>query len=90
MNKSQLVEAICKETGRPKAAVEKGINATIAVITKALKKGDSVQLVGFGTFTVKKRAARTGVNPSTGAKIKIKAKKVPAFKAGAQLKDAVK
>lgn len=89
MNKAQLVDAIAKETGATKADVERSLGAAIGAITKALKKGDSVQLVGFGTFTVKKRAARTGVNPSTGAKIKIKAKKVPVFKAGATLKNSI-
>jgi DNA-binding protein HU-beta len=90
MNKAELIEAISKKTGRPKATTERGLNAALDAITAALKKGDTVQLVGFGTFQVRKRAARTGVNPGTGEKIKIKAKKVPVFKAGALLKKAVK
>ncbi|MFH1538926.1 MAG: HU family DNA-binding protein [bacterium] len=90
MNKAELVESISKKTGRPKSKTEAGLNAAIDTITKALKKGDTVQLVGFGSFAVKKRAARAGVNPATGAKINIKAKKVPVFKPGAQLKRAVK
>lgn len=89
MNKAQLVDAIAKKTGESKASTERGLNAALEAITKELKKGKSVQLVGFGTFSVKKRAARAGVNPATGQKIKIKAKKVPAFKAGAKLKGAV-
>jgi nucleoid DNA-binding protein len=90
MNKGQLVEAIAKSTGVSKAKVEAGLGAALEVITKALKKGDNIQLVGFGTFQVKKRAARVGSNPATGKKIKIPAKKVPVFKAGAALKKAVK
>lgn len=89
MNKAQLVEAIAKETGASKAKVEAGLKAATAVITKELKKGGTVQLIGFGTFSVKKRAARKGVNPSTGEKIKIKASKAAAFKQGAALKEAV-
>lgn len=89
MNKAELVESISKKTGRPKSKTEAGLSAAIEAITKALKKGDTVQLVGFGTFAVKKRAARKGVNPATGEKIKIKAKKVPVFKPGTQLKKAV-
>ncbi len=92
MNKAELVEAIAKETGASKAKVEAGLKAAIAVITKQLSKRDgsgTVQLIGFGTFSVKKRSARKGINPATGEKIRIKAKKVPVFKAGASLKDAV-
>ncbi|MEW6201895.1 MAG: HU family DNA-binding protein [bacterium] len=89
MNKSDIVLAIAKRTGGTKADAERGLNAALEVITNALKKGDSVQLVGFGTFQVRKRAARNGVNPSTGEKIKIKAKKAVIFKSGAGLKDAV-
>ena len=89
MNKAELVEAIAKETGASKARSEKGLKAALAIITKELKKGKSVQLIGFGTFAVKKRAARKGFNPATGEKIRIKAKKVPVFKPGAALKDAV-
>ena len=72
-----------------KAEAGRAVDAVISSITKALKKGDSVTLVGFGTFQVRKRAARTGRNPKTGDTIKIKASKNPAFKAGKALKDAV-
>ncbi len=89
MNKAQLVEAIAKAADVTKTEAEKVLNATTCSITKALKKGDKVQLVGFGTFEVRKRAARTGRNPKTGEAIKIKASKVPAFSAGKSLKDSV-
>lgn len=89
MNKSDLVEAIAKSADMPKAAAARALDATIETIKKALKKGDTVSLVGFGTFKVGKRAARNGRNPRTGATIKIKAAKVPKFSAGKGLKDAV-
>lgn len=89
MNKSELVEAIAKQADVTKVQAEAVLNATVASVTKALKKGDKVQLVGFGTFEVRKRAARTGRNPKTGATIKIAARKTPAFSAGKSLKDAV-
>ncbi|MFZ5502612.1 MAG: HU family DNA-binding protein [Pseudomonadota bacterium] len=89
MNKSELVDAIAKSADISKAASARALDATIATIKKALKKGDTVSLVGFGTFKVGKRAARTGRNPRTGAAIKIKAAKVPKFTAGKGLKDAV-
>ena len=89
MNKSELIEEVAKVTCSKKEA-ESAINATLAAIQKALKKGDSVTLVGFGTFGVSKRKARKGRNPQTGATIKIAAKKVPVFKAGKGFKDAVK
>ena len=89
MNKAELVEAMAKKTGATKKATEESINAFIDVVAKALKKGDKVQLVGFGSFEVRKRAARKGRNPQTGAEIKIPAAKAPAFKAGKALKDAV-
>jgi DNA-binding protein HU-beta len=89
MNKSDLIDAIAKETGLTKADAGRGLEAGIKAITKALKKGDTVSLVGFGTYSVRHRAARTGRNPRTGETIKIKASKVPAFKAGKALKDAV-
>jgi DNA-binding protein HU-beta len=73
-----------------KSAAEKAINSTLKAITDALKKGDKVTLVGFGTFAVAKRAARTGRNPQTGKEIKIRAKKVPKFTAGKALKDTIK
>jgi len=89
VNKSDLVEAIAKSADMPKAAAARALDATIETIKKALKKGDTVSLVGFGTFKVGKRAARNGRNPRTGATIKIKAAKVPKFSAGKGLKDAV-
>ena len=89
MNKSQFVEAIAKQTGLSKTDAAKAVNAYADVVKAALKKNDKVQLVGFGTFSVSKRAARDGINPSTGEKIRIKAAKVPKFKAGAALKDAL-
>ena len=85
MNKSELVEAIAKQADVTKVQAEAVLNATVASVTKALKKGDKVQLVGFGTFEVRKRAARTGRNPKTGATIKIAARKTPAFSAGKSL-----
>lgn len=90
MNKTELVAAVAKKADLSKKDAEAAVNATIDAIKAALKKGDKVQLIGFGTFEVRKRAARTGRNPQTGKEIKIKASKVPAFKAGAALKDAVK
>ena len=90
MNKTELVAAVAKEAKLSKKDAEAAVAATFGAIKKALKKGDKVQLIGFGTFEVRKRAARTGRNPQTGKEIKIKASKVPAFKAGAALKDAVK
>lgn len=86
MNKGQLVEAIAKRTGSSKAAAEKGLNAARDSIKGTLKKGNSVRLLGFGTFLVKRRAARVGINPQTNAKMRIKAKKVPVFCAGAVLR----
>lgn len=90
MNKSELVDVIAAEAELSKAAAARALDATVAAITKALKKGDTLTLVGFGSFYVGKRAARTGRNPHTGAAIKIKAAKVPKFRAGKGLKDAVK
>jgi DNA-binding protein HU-beta len=89
VNKSDLVEAIAKSADISKAAAGRALDATVESIKKALKKGDTVSLVGFGTFKVGKRAARNGRNPRTGATIKIKAAKVPKFSAGKGLKDAV-
>lgn len=89
MNKSELVEAVAKKTDMTKAASQEAIEAIIECITKALKKGDEVRLVGFGTFSVAKRAASTGRNPRTGEAIKIPASKQPKFKAGKELKDTV-
>ena len=89
MNKGEIVSAVADAAELSKADAARAVDAMIDVITKALKKGDDVTLVGFGTFTVRKRAARQGRNPQTGATIKIKASKNPAFKAGKALKDAV-
>lgn len=89
MTKTELVEAVAKEAGLSKKDADAAIKAMTEAITKELKKGEKVQLVGFGTFEVAKRAARTGRNPQTGAEIKIKASKTPKFKAGKALKDAV-
>ena len=88
MNKGDLIKEVAKVTCSKKEAVL-AVDATLAAIKKALKKGDAVTLVGFGIFDVKKRKARTGRNPQTGKAIKIAAKKVPVFKAGIGLKDAV-
>ena len=89
MNKGDLINAVVKVVGKKKTA-EDAVNCVLDSITKALKKGESVTLVGFGTFKVAKRSARNGRNPQTGKPIKIKAKKVPKFNAGKLLKDAVK
>ena len=89
MNKGDLVEALVKVVGKKKVA-EEALKSVLESITGALKKGESVTLVGFGTFKVAKRAARTGRNPQTGEVIKIAARKVPVFKAGKGLKEAVK
>ena len=89
MNKSDLIKEVAKVTCSKKEAVL-AVDATLAAIQKALKKGNAVTLVGFGTFRVSKRKARTGRNPQTGKVIKIAAKKVPVFKAGKSLKAAVK
>ena len=89
MNKGNLIEEVAKVTCSKKEA-DLAIGATLAAIQKALKKGDAVTLVGFGTFGVRKRKARKGRNPQTGEVIKIAAKKVPVFKAGKGLKVAVK
>ena len=89
MNKAELIDAIADAADLSKASAGHALDAAIESITKALKKGDSVTLVGFGTFSVRKRAARTGRNPRTGETIQIKASKVPGFKAGKALKDAI-
>lgn len=89
MNKSELIEAIATSADLTKADAGRALDATIKTITDALAKGDSVALIGFGTFSSKQRAARTGHNPRTGEAIQIAAAKVPAFKAGKALKDAV-
>ena len=89
MNRGEFVAAISEQSGLTKADADRAIEAMFKVVKKALKSGDSISLVGFGTFVVRKRAARSGRNPRTGATIKIKASKVPAFKAGKALKDAL-
>lgn len=82
MNKAELIESIAKDTGLTKTQANSALDSFTKNVVDTLKKGDRVTLVGFGTFTVSKRAARTGRNPQTGAPLKIKAKKVPKFKAG--------
>lgn len=89
MNKSELIDAIAASADIPKAAAGRALDAMIESVTTALKEEDQVVLVGFGTFSVKDRAARTGRNPQTGEPIEIKAAKVPGFKPGKALKDAV-
>jgi DNA-binding protein HU-beta len=90
MNKAELIDAVAAKADLSKADVGRAMDALIEVIGKALKKNDKVALVGFGTFAVRKRAARTGRNPKTGLPLKIAASKNPAFKAGKALKDAIK
>lgn len=89
MNKTEIIEHIAAQADISKAAAGKALDATIEAVRDALKKGDSVQIIGFGTFSVGKRAARTGRNPRTGEAIKIKASKVPKFTPGKALKDAL-
>ena len=89
MNKSQLIDKIADGADISKAAAGRALDAFIDAVGEALKEGDKVALVGFGTFAVRERAARSGRNPQTGATIEIAAGKVPAFKAGKALKDAV-
>ena len=90
MNKNELIAAVAEKSALSKKDAEKALNAFLGTVEDALKKGDKVQLVGFGTFEVRERAARTGKNPATGETISIAACKAPAFKAGKALKDAVK
>lgn len=90
MNKTELVSAVAEKTGLSKKDSDAAVNATIDAITESLKNDDKVTLVGFGTFEVRARAERMGKNPQTGEAIKIAASKVPAFKAGKALKDALK
>ena len=89
MNKADLIAAIAAKTGETKKSAEASVNAFVDVITESLVKGDKVQLVGFGSFEVRKRAARKGRNPQTKEEIKIPASKAPAFKAGKALKELV-
>lgn len=89
MNKSELIDAIAASADLPKASAGRALDSVLDTITNTLKSGDQVVLVGFGTFSVKDRAARTGRNPQTGEPIQIAAAKIPGFKAGKALKDAV-
>jgi len=89
VNKSELIDAIATNADLPKASAGRALDAMLDAVTSTMQKGESVSLVGFGTFTVKERAARTGRNPQTGAEIQIAAAKVPSFKPGKGLKDAV-
>ena len=89
MNKSELIDVVAASADISKVAATRAVDAMVESITGALQKNDQVALVGFGTFSVKERAARTGRNPQTGEAIAIKAAKIPTFKAGKALKDAV-
>lgn len=89
MNKSELIDAVAAAADISKAKAAQAVDGMTSAVTDALGKGDQVTLVGFGTFSVRERAARTGRNPRTGEEIKIAAAKIPAFKAGKALKDAV-
>lgn len=89
MNKAQLIDAVAVAADLPKTVAGRALDSVLECISKALAEGDMVALMGFGTFSVKERAARAGRNPKTGAEIHIKAAKVPTFKAGKALKDAV-
>ena len=89
MNKQELISAIAEKANLSKKDSEAALGALVGAVEDALKKGDKVSLVGFGTFEVRERAARTGRNPQTGAEMKIAAAKVPAFKAGKALKDSI-
>ncbi|MBQ3068536.1 MAG: HU family DNA-binding protein [Clostridia bacterium] len=89
MKKAELIEVVASKAGLTKKDADKAISAVVEAITEALAKGDKVQLVGFGTFDVRERSARTGLNPRTKETIEIPASKQPAFKAGQALKDAV-
>ncbi len=90
MNKQDLIESVAKAADLSKASAARAVNGALAAITTSLKKKQTVSLIGFGTFKTSHRAARTGRNPQTGKAIKIKASRVPKFKAGKALKDAVK
>ena len=89
MNKSELIDAVASAADLSKADASRAVDGVIAAVTEALKSGDQVTVVGFGTFLVRERGARTGRNPRTGETINISASKAPAFKAGKALKDAV-
>ncbi|MES9832782.1 MAG: HU family DNA-binding protein [Candidatus Thiodiazotropha sp. LLP2] len=89
MNKAELIEAMAESADISKAAAGRALDGMVTAVTDAMKAGDTLSLVGFGTFSVKERAARDGRNPQTGETIKIKASKIPSFKAGKALKDAI-
>ncbi|MBT3010783.1 MAG: HU family DNA-binding protein [Candidatus Thiodiazotropha endolucinida] len=89
MNKAELIEAMAESADISKAAAGRALDGMVDAVTKAMKEGDTLSLVGFGTFSVKERAAREGRNPQTGETIKIKASRIPSFKAGKALKDAI-
>lgn len=89
MNKSDLIEKVAEQAGMTKAEATRAVEAFLSTVTDALQNGDTVSLVGFGTFLVRERAERAGRNPSTGASITIAASRAPAFKAGKALKDAL-
>ena len=89
MNKTELIDFVAANADIPKAVAARALESTISAVKLTLKKGDSVSLVGFGTFSVRERSARTGRNPQTGKEISIAAAKVPGFRAGKALKDAV-
>lgn len=89
MNKAELIEAMAESADISKAAAGRALDGMVDAVTKAMKAGDTLSLVGFGTFSVKDRAAREGRNPQTGETINIKASRIPSFKAGKALKDAI-
>jgi DNA-binding protein HU-beta len=89
MNKAELIEAMAESADISKAAAGRALDGMVDAITKAMQEGDTLSLVGFGTFSVKERAAREGRNPQTGETIQIKASRIPSFKAGKALKDAI-
>lgn len=89
MNKAELISSVAEKAEMPKKDAEKAVNAVFGAIEEALAKGEKIQLVGFGTFEVRERAARTGRNPQTGEEIQIAATSVPAFRAGKALKDSI-
>jgi len=89
MNKQELIEAIAAETGLSKADSKRALEAFTDIVSKQLKKGSSIRLIGFGTFSVRKRKQRKGINPQTGEKITIKARRVPHFAPGSELKTAL-
>lgn len=90
MNKSELIDSIAEKADLSKAAAGKALDAVVGTVTESLKKGEDVSIIGFGTFGISSRSARTGRNPKTGETINIPAGKAPKFKAGKALKDAVK